>query len=73
MFKKFSNLKVFACDAACLNHPIAIGHSSVYIPVKVTKPPTPILYISHNKDHLEQLRGTIHVVEVIHFHVSALC
>uniref|UniRef100_A0A8R1TSI2 Uncharacterized protein n=1 Tax=Onchocerca volvulus TaxID=6282 RepID=A0A8R1TSI2_ONCVO len=60
-----SDSQVFACDAACLNHPIAIGHSSVYIPVKVTKPPTPILYISHNKDHLEQLRGTIHVVEVM--------
>ncbi|MCP9265589.1 hypothetical protein DINM_020920 [Dirofilaria immitis] len=60
-----SDSQVFACDAACLNHPIAIGHSSVQIPVKVTKPATPILYISRNKNHLEQLRGTIHVVEVM--------
>ncbi|VBB27329.1 unnamed protein product [Acanthocheilonema viteae] len=60
-----SDSQVFACDAACLNHPIAIGRSSVHIPVKVTKPATPILYISHDKNHLEQLRGTIHVVEVM--------
>ncbi|CAG9535226.1 unnamed protein product [Cercopithifilaria johnstoni] len=60
-----SDSQVFACDAACLNRPIAVGRSSVHIPVKVTKPATPILYISHNKNHLEQLRGTIHVVEVM--------
>ncbi|KAK6111239.1 hypothetical protein QQG55_42875 [Brugia pahangi] len=60
-----SNSQMFACDAACLNHPIAIGRSNVHIPIKITKPATPILYISHNKNHLEQLRGTIHVVEVM--------
>uniref|UniRef100_A0A915PUX2 Uncharacterized protein n=1 Tax=Setaria digitata TaxID=48799 RepID=A0A915PUX2_9BILA len=60
-----SDSQIFACDAACLNHPIAVGRSNIHIPVKVTKPATPILYISHNKNHLEQLRGTIHVVEVM--------
>ncbi|VDM13047.1 unnamed protein product, partial [Wuchereria bancrofti] len=65
-----SNSQVFACDAACLNYPIAIGRSNVHIPIKITKPATPILYISHNKNHLEQLRGTIHVVEVMLFYVT---
>lgn len=71
MSKNLLNLKVFACDAACLNLPIAVGRSSVHIPIKITKPATPILYISHNRNHLEQLRGTIHVVEVMVFVVIA--
>lgn len=60
-----SSSQIFACDAACLDHPLSVGRSKVRIPVKVTKPRTPILYISHNKKHLEQLRGTIHVIEVM--------
>ncbi|VDN01268.1 unnamed protein product [Thelazia callipaeda] len=59
-----SNSQVFACNAACLNSPVAVGPTNVHIPVKITVPATPILYISHNKNHLEQLRGTIHVVEL---------
>ncbi|VDN17090.1 unnamed protein product [Gongylonema pulchrum] len=60
-----SDSQIFACDAACLDHPLNVGRSKIRIPIKVTKPSTPILYVSHNRKHLEQLRGTIHVVEVM--------
>lgn len=60
-------MKVYACDAGCLDVPIELGQNRVRLPIKVTRPLTPILYISANKKHLEQLHGAIHVFEVILF------
>ncbi|VDN51850.1 unnamed protein product [Dracunculus medinensis] len=56
---------VYACDAGCLDVPIELGQNRVRLPIKVTRPLTPILYISANKKHLEQLHGAIHVFEVV--------
>uniref|UniRef100_A0A9J2PXP6 Membrane-associated protein n=1 Tax=Ascaris lumbricoides TaxID=6252 RepID=A0A9J2PXP6_ASCLU len=56
---------MFVCDAACLNAPLGLESTKVHVPVKVTRPATPILYLSKSRQHLEQLRGTIHVIEVL--------
>lgn len=59
-----SSSQVYVCDAGCLNPPISVGHARVKVPVKTTRPLTPILYVSSSRQHLEQLRGTIHVIDV---------
>ncbi|KAK0400044.1 hypothetical protein QR680_003322 [Steinernema hermaphroditum] len=59
-----SSTPMFACDAACLDPPVAVGPVKLNLPVKVTKPLTPILYVASERKHLQQLRDTIHVVEV---------
>uniref|UniRef100_A0A914S0D0 Uncharacterized protein n=1 Tax=Parascaris equorum TaxID=6256 RepID=A0A914S0D0_PAREQ len=56
--------QMFVCDAACLDAPLGLESTKVHVPVKVTRPATPILYLSKSRQHLEQLRGTIHVIEV---------
>lgn len=55
----------YACDAGCLDSPIRITteHES-QLPVKLTDPPTSILYITSDKQHIDELKHTIHVKEV---------
>ncbi|KHN77996.1 Uncharacterized protein Tcan_18600 [Toxocara canis] len=64
-FSLSSSSQMFVCDAACLNAPLALERTKLHVPVKVTRPATPILYLSKSRRHLEQLRGTIHVIEVL--------
>ncbi|GBP39107.1 Uncharacterized protein KIAA2013 homolog [Eumeta japonica] len=60
-----SDKNYYACDAGCLDSPVQLGPYRKYFPVKLTKPLTPILYITADKQHMEDLRHTIHVSEVV--------
>ncbi|XP_068082340.1 uncharacterized protein KIAA2013 homolog [Anabrus simplex] len=54
----------YACDAGCLDPPTRLGPMKKQFPVKLTDPVTAILYITHDTQHMEDLRHAIHVKEV---------
>lgn len=58
-------LPYYACDGGCLDEPIPLTHTPKELPVKLTEPLTAILYITTDKQHIEALRLTLHVKEVI--------
>lgn len=60
-----SDRTYYACDAGCLDAPVQLGPYRKYFPVKLTEPLTAILYITADKQHMEDLRHAIHVKEVI--------
>jgi hypothetical protein len=60
-----SDKTYYACDAGCLDSPVQLGPYRKYFPVKLTEPLTAILYITADKQHMEELRHTIHVREVV--------
>lgn len=55
----------YACDAGCLDSPVQLGPYRKYFPVKLTEPLTAILYVTADKQHMEDLRHAIHVQEVV--------
>ncbi|XP_030640795.1 uncharacterized protein KIAA2013 homolog [Chanos chanos] len=60
-------IKLYACEAGCLNEPVELtsemkGHT---FPVMVTQPITPLLYISTDLTHLQDLRHTLHVKAIL--------
>lgn len=55
----------YACDGGCLDLPIQLGLEKKVFPVKLTEPLTSILYITSDKQHMEDLRHAIHVKEII--------
>ncbi|KAM8927551.1 uncharacterized protein KIAA2013 homolog [Pelodytes ibericus] len=60
-------VKLYACEAGCLNEPVELtseirGHT---FPVLVTQPLTPLLYISTDLTHLQDLRHTLHLKEIL--------
>lgn len=59
-----SDRSYFACDAGCLDTPVQLSEQSRIFPVKLTEPLTPILYITSDKLHMEDLRHAIHVKEI---------
>ncbi|KAK6746598.1 hypothetical protein RB195_000086 [Necator americanus] len=56
---------LYACGGGCLGEPLTLGKTPTKLEIKITKPETAILYIATSRKHLEQLRSTIHVSEVI--------
>ncbi|CAH2986437.1 unnamed protein product [Chilo suppressalis] len=60
-----SDRTYYACDAGCLDSPVQLGPYRKYFPVKLTEPLTAILYVTADKQHMEELRHTIHVKEVV--------
>lgn len=60
-----SDKTYYACDAGCLDSPTQLGPYRKYFPVKLTDPLTAILYITADKQHMEDLRHAIHVKEVV--------
>lgn len=60
-----SDRTYYACDAGCLDSPVQLGPYRKYFPVKMTEPLTAILYITADKQHMEDLRHAIHVKEVV--------
>ena len=60
--KKYAE-SLFACEAGCIMKLEQLGSSETKFPIFLTSPPTPILYISHLKEHLELLQHTLHVRE----------
>lgn len=59
---KFSTY--YACDGGCLA-PEQISQSQKQFAVKLTDPLTSILYITADKQHIEDLRHALHVKEVV--------
>lgn len=63
---------LYACDAGCLDAPVRLSTSSAAIstpspiefPVKLTDPLTSLLYIAADRDHLRELKHSIHVKEI---------
>ena len=63
--KNTGNKDFFACDAGCLDTPVKLSlEKEVQFPVKITEPLTPILYITHDRQHVLELKHAIHVKEV---------
>lgn len=54
----------YACDGGCLDPPVALGPRRTAFPVKRTEPRTALLYVTSDKQHMEDLKHTIHVHEV---------
>jgi len=59
-----SDKDYYGCDAGCLDPPVLLGSELHTFPVKLTEPLTPILYITYDKQHMEELRQAIHVREI---------
>ena len=57
--------KLYVCDAGCQDQVMEL-ESDAYIrlPVKLTDPLTPILYISQDKKHLLEMKGAIHYAKL---------
>jgi len=60
-----SDKDYYACDGGCLDAPVQLGPERTQFPVKLTDPPTAVLYITSDKQHMEDLKHTIHVKEVV--------
>ncbi|XP_076812645.1 uncharacterized protein KIAA2013 homolog [Clavelina lepadiformis] len=60
-----SPLPLYACEAGCLSEIKQLKKEPQRFPVYVTQPVTPILYISHSRKHLEELKQTLHVRNII--------
>lgn len=60
-----SDRNYYACDAGCLDPPVQLTQTSRVFPVKLTEPLTSVLYITSDKQHMEDLRHAIHVKEII--------
>ncbi|RWS22779.1 hypothetical protein B4U80_09952 [Leptotrombidium deliense] len=56
--------RVFACDGGCLDSPVELSPQPQIFPVKLTEPPTAILYITFDKTRLEEFKHSLHVKEV---------
>ncbi|KAH9519222.1 hypothetical protein Btru_074997 [Bulinus truncatus] len=54
----------YGCDAGCLDSPIQLSNEAHQFPVKLTDPPTSVLYITADKQHMEELKHAIHVKEI---------
>ena len=48
-------------QAGCILHLDVLGREEAQFPIFVTEPATPILYVSHSREHLELLQHTLHV------------
>lgn len=60
-----SDRTYYACDGGCLDTPVQLGTEKKTFPVKLTEPLTSILYITSDKQHMEDLRHAIHVKEIV--------
>lgn len=54
----------YACDAGCLDAPIHLTSIVQEFPVKLTEPLTPLLYITSDREHVQELKHSIHVKEI---------
>lgn len=60
-----SDTEYYGCDGGCLDSPVQLGPTRTQFPVKLTEPKTAVLYITSDKEHMENLKHTIHVHEVV--------
>lgn len=59
-----SDKNYYACDGGCQTI-VQLGPEKTTLPIKLTQPLTPILYITYDKQHMEDLRHAIHVKEIV--------
>lgn len=52
---------LYACEAGCQYDPVEVSEAEVTFPVRMTRPVTPLLYISHNKSELLELRKHVFI------------
>lgn len=52
---------LYACEAGCQYDPVEITEHEVTFPVRMTRPVTPLLYISHNQSELLELRKHVFI------------
>ncbi|KAK3726969.1 hypothetical protein QZH41_014712 [Actinostola sp. cb2023] len=52
---------LYACEAGCQYEPVQLGLTQVVFPVRMTKPVTPILYISKSKSQLENIKKNVFI------------
>lgn len=57
--------KFYACDGGCMDAPIKLSSIPAQFPVKLTQPLTAILYITPDLEHIQELKHTIHVKEIV--------
>ncbi|XP_053213029.1 uncharacterized protein KIAA2013 homolog [Panonychus citri] len=57
--------KFYACDGGCMDAPIKLSSIPIQFPVKLTQPLTAILYITPDLEHIQELKHTIHVKEIV--------
>ncbi|UXI18051.1 transcriptional repressor protein YY1-like [Sarcoptes scabiei] len=62
--RKDVNVEYYACDAGCLDAPVHLTSKPIEFPVKLTEPLTPLLYITSDREHLKELKDSIHVKEI---------
>jgi hypothetical protein len=53
---------LYACSGGCLDGPKRLGLASIEFPIKITKPPSPILFISDDSQKLDHIKDTLHVI-----------
>uniref|UniRef100_A0A914I8E8 Uncharacterized protein n=1 Tax=Globodera rostochiensis TaxID=31243 RepID=A0A914I8E8_GLORO len=56
---------LYACTAGCQEAPFALGQKQISLAIKVTRPRTPIIFISEHADQLELVKKTLHVIEIV--------
>ena len=56
---------IFHFFSGCLDAPVQLSTQSVKFPVKLTDPVTAVLYITSDYQHMQELKHTIHVKEVV--------
>lgn len=61
--RKGARGKLFACDAVC-EAPVELSKARSRLPIKITRPRTPIMYLSNKLHHLRNLKLAIHVSDV---------
>ena len=59
-----SDKTFYACDAGCLDPPVQLTAEMQEFPVKLTEPLTAILYITKDKQHMEELKHTLHLQNI---------
>lgn len=60
-------VKIYACEAGCLADPMELTSDpeGLTFPVMVTQPITPLLYVSTDLTHLQDLRHTLHLKAIL--------
>jgi len=59
-----SQSHAYACDAGCIDPPTKLSREPIRLPVKMTNPPTAILYVTEDLESMTQLKDTLHVKHV---------
>ncbi|OAF67874.1 hypothetical protein A3Q56_04380 [Intoshia linei] len=54
----------YACGTGCVNTPVILSKIFTQIPLYSSKPKSALLYVTHNNEHIRELKLAIHVREI---------